>query len=111
MDTAIYGPKCVCGHAPLEHELLTKKCHNCACSTYRQALPFTVRTILSDQGIARVSIEYGATALQLVPDAAIQIGLELISAAYAASSEMGLFKYAKEHGLVVEELLKLVRED
>lgn len=103
-------PKCVCGHTKLEHELLTNECHNCPCQSYRQALPFTVRTILSDQGVARVSIEYGASLLQLVPDAALQIGLELVSAAYAASSEAGLFKYAKDHDLVVEELLKLVRE-
>lgn len=109
MDTTT-SPKCVCGHTKLEHELLTNECHNCQCLTYRASLPLTVRTILSDQGQARVTIEYGATTLQLVPDAAIQIGLELISAAYAASSEMGLFKYAKEHDLVVEELLKLVRE-
>ena len=103
--------KCVCGHSQEEHLMITSKaCTLCECEQYRLTTAFQIRTILSDTGISRVSVEYGSTKLQLTGDAAVQIGLELISAGYAARGEMALYKYAEEHNLDIKELLTLERE-
>lgn len=99
-----------CGHDKEEHLLITTSaCTKCECLLFKAALPFQIRTVLSDVGVSRVSIEYGSTNLQLTADAAVQIGMELISAGYAARGEKALYEYAMQHGLDLNELIKLER--
>lgn len=73
-----------------------------------------VRTVLSDQGVPSVTLSISTPGNQpvhiaMLPDAAVEIGLNLISASYAARGEQAAFIYAKNHSLNTEELLRALR--
>lgn len=58
-----------------------------------------IKTLMSDQGIAIVGIQVPSTNLIIMPDAAAEIALQLLGAAYAARSEDALHKAMREKGL------------
>lgn len=73
-----------------------------------------VRTILSDQGVASVAMVITTSSsppvnIAMLPDAAAEIGLNLLAASYAARSEAAAYTYSKRHSLNTEELLKILR--
>lgn len=62
-----------------------------------QPTPVEIRTVnLDAAGLVGVVLDYGSTPLLLVADAAAQVALELLSAAYAARAEMALQAKLKE---------------
>lgn len=110
--------RCTCGHTELEHLLNTQGCFvlGCDCDKF-ELLPtrtqhaLNIRTILdTDTGSARVLFAFEDVSLQFVPDAAMQIALNIIAAVYAARGEQALYQYAKAHDLDIKELLGLVRQ-
>lgn len=73
-----------------------------------------VRTVLSDQGVASVAVtidvpSHDRVNIAMLPDAAVEIGLNLLAAAYAARSEHAAYIYSKKHSLNTEELLRILR--
>lgn len=73
-----------------------------------------VRTVLSDQGVPSVTLSISTPGNQpvhiaMLPDASVEIGLNLISASYAARSEHAAYVYSKKHSLDTAELLRVLR--
>lgn len=107
--------RCICEHTELEHLLNTQRCFKCDCTEFklmptRTQHALNIRTILdTDTGSARVLFAFEDVSLQFVPDAAMQIALNIIAAVYAARGEQALYKYAKAHDLDIKEVLGLVR--
>lgn len=58
-----------------------------------------IKTLMSDQGVVIVGIQTPSTNLIVMPDAAAEIALQLLGAAYAARSEDALHKTLREKGL------------
>lgn len=104
---------CACGHPRNEHLVGFGMCNilECDCDQFHQSFELNIRTLVDDQGNARVLFQFQDSKLQLTSDAAVQIGLNLLSAAYAARGELALFTYCKEHDLDFKEILKLARTE
>lgn len=70
-----------------------------------------IRTVLTPTGDAYVALTLPddvRVALQI--DACAELGLNLVSASYAARIEQTLFKYAQDHSLNLDELISKLRE-
>lgn len=55
-------------------------------------------------GISLVKLRIGSTEINLIPDAAAQISLEMLSASYKARALADLYRYCKEHNLSMKDL-------
>lgn len=64
----------------------------------QQGTPVTIRTVEIGPNLEHVAVvlDWGSEPLVLVSDAAAQVALELLSAAYAARAEMALKAKLKE---------------
>lgn len=70
-----------------------------------QPVQFSLSTGLDyNTGVSLVKLRIGSTEINLIPDAAAQIALELLSASYKARAMADLYKYAKEKGLSMKDL-------
>lgn len=69
-----------------------------------------IRTILNEDGSAHILLQLpGEVRLQIVPDAAMSIALNMIAAVYASRSEQAIYKFSKIHNLDIKELLGNLR--
>lgn len=55
-------------------------------------------------GVALVKLKIGSTEINLVPDAAGQVALELLSTSYKARVMADLYKYCKAHNLNMKDM-------
>lgn len=73
----------------------------------------TIRTVLSDTGIPQVLFQLGTPKepIRMVfdPDSAVQLALNMLSAAYAARAEAALFQEAKSMGITPINALRAMR--
>lgn len=74
-------------------------------SSMTQPVQFSLSTGLDyNTGVSLVKLRIGSTEINLIPDAAAQIALELLSASYKARAMQGLYEYAKKKGLSMKDL-------
>lgn len=70
-----------------------------------QPVQFSLSTGLDyNTGVSLVKLRIGSTEINLIPDAAAQIALELLSASYKARALADLYEYAKKKGLSMKDL-------
>lgn len=70
-----------------------------------QPVQFTLSTGLDyNTGVSLVKLRIGSTEINLMPDSAAQIALELLSASYKARVTTDLYKYAQSHNLNMKDL-------
>jgi len=73
-----------------------------------------IRTSLSPQGVPSVVHQIPVEdnepiTLMYTPDAAVEVALSLLAAAYAARAEQALFTIGNQQSLSVEDLIKWMR--
>lgn len=68
-----------------------------------------VRAVLEPNGQALVQLQVGDVLLNLSPDAAATMSLNLLTACYQARAERAAWMYAKQANLNPSELIKLMR--
>lgn len=68
-----------------------------------------IRSNLDPTGNPSVILEIQDITLLLSPDAAVEVGLNLLSAAYAARGEQAVYIHAKKHNMNASELIKHLR--
>lgn len=124
---------CICGHAADVHfnynGCLVDKLDNslkwrdwkdhCPCNKFEaandqqpnQVVPSGVhiQTILSDDGEARILFEFNEVSIQFTQDACADIALHLLAAVHASRAEQALYKYAMEHSIDPQQLVKFMR--
>lgn len=102
---------CACGHERTHHLMGFGVCQDkeCECKQFRNAFNLHIQTVIDAAGNSRVLFQFQEVKLQLTSDAAVQIGLNLLSAGYAARGEQALYTYCQQHALNLDEIIKLVR--
>lgn len=68
-----------------------------------------IKTNLTPQGEARVELHLADATYLISPDAAVELALNLLSAAYAARGEHAAYVYAKQHNMNASEFIKMLR--
>lgn len=70
-----------------------------------QPVAFSLSTGIDiNTGVCLVKLRIGSTEINLVPDAAAQVALELLSTSYRARTMADLYVYAKTHNLNMKDL-------
>lgn len=68
-----------------------------------------IRSNLAPDGTPRVTLNIQETTLVFSPDAAVEVALNMLSAAYAARAEHAVYVHAKQHNMNASELIKHLR--
>jgi hypothetical protein len=95
---------CICGHSILDHHIVSPRicmAPDCPCTGWKVGTQTAMRihaALNENTGLAIVKFEIGSTSINLNPDAAAQVGLELVAAAYAARAEQSMWKQERTSG-------------
>lgn len=69
----------------------------------------TISTSITPDGTAHVIWQVQDARFVFHPDAAVEVALNLLSAAYAARGEQAVYIHAKKHNMNASELIKHLR--